>query len=187
LITASVDLKTQLSEESAADEAVTGPCRANLAQAEPVRDEIGNAIKLLKRKQTKVVLRTADQAIARAMTAAREALRSDNPDDMNGIHLQLSKKVEEMEAAAANVDGEFFSSLFNLGNPGPSTPSFFFPCFRGVNSGFNPEFYPILFNKWGGGIPLVKPGVLRPEMWALMSPIHLGVYRHMAIIIPSNR
>jgi hypothetical protein len=56
-----------------------------------------------------VALRTVDQAIARAMTAAREALRSDDPDEVNGVHLQLSKNVEEMKAAAANVDGELFS------------------------------------------------------------------------------
>jgi hypothetical protein len=104
-----VDLETQLSEESAADEAVSGPCRVDLAWAVTVRDEIGNAIKLLKKKQTKVVLRTVHQAIARAMTTARKALRSDDPDEVNGVHLQLSKKVEEMEAAAANVEGELFS------------------------------------------------------------------------------
>jgi hypothetical protein len=51
LIKSSVDLETQLSEESAADETMSGPCRVGLARAVPVRDEIGNAIKLLKKSR----------------------------------------------------------------------------------------------------------------------------------------
>jgi ribosomal 50S subunit-associated protein YjgA (DUF615 family) len=109
LIKASVDLEAQLSEDSAAEKAVVGPCRVDLARAVPVRDKINNAIKLIKKKQSKMALRRAGQAIARAMTAAHEALWSDDLDDVNGVHSQLSKKVEEMEAAATCVDGELFN------------------------------------------------------------------------------
>jgi hypothetical protein len=40
------------------------------------------------------------------------------------------------------------------------------PNLRTPNPGFNPGLTPILYNKCGGE-PRVKPGVWRPEMWAL--------------------
>jgi hypothetical protein len=75
LVKASVDLETQLNQNPAAGEAVTGPCMVDLSQAVPLRDEIGHAIQLLKRKQAVVAFRTVEQAVTRALTATREALR----------------------------------------------------------------------------------------------------------------
>jgi hypothetical protein len=50
LVKASVDLETQLNQNPAAGETVTGPCMVDLSRAVPLRDEIVHAIKLLKRK-----------------------------------------------------------------------------------------------------------------------------------------
>jgi hypothetical protein len=114
LVKASVDLETQLNQNPAAGEAVTGPCMVYLSRAVPLRDEIGHAIKLLKRKQAVVVFRTVEQAVTRVLTAACEALRGEGPDEMDGVHQQLSKRVEEMESAAVSVDGELFSKANEL-------------------------------------------------------------------------
>jgi hypothetical protein len=109
LVKASVDLETQLNQNPAADEAVTGPYMVDLSQAVPLRDEISHAVKLLKRKQAVVAFRTVEQAVTRALAAAHEALQGEDPEEMDGVHQQLSKRVEEMESAAASVDGELFS------------------------------------------------------------------------------
>jgi hypothetical protein len=114
LVKASVDLETQLNQNPAAGEAVTGPCMVDLSRAVPLRDEIGHAIKLLKRKQAVVAFRMVEQAVTRARTAAREALRGEDPDEMDGVHQQLSKRVEEMESTAASIDGELSSKANEL-------------------------------------------------------------------------
>jgi hypothetical protein len=83
LVKASVDLKTQLNQNPAAGEAVTGPCMVDLSRAVPLRDEIGHTIKLLKWKQAVVAFRTVEQAVTRALTVAHEALRGKDPDEMD--------------------------------------------------------------------------------------------------------
>jgi hypothetical protein len=56
-----------------------------------------------------------------ALAAAREALRGEDPDEMNGVHQQLSSRVEEMETAAADLDGELFSRANELLRESEST------------------------------------------------------------------
>jgi hypothetical protein len=47
----------------------------------------------------------------------------------------------------------------------------------GVNPGFNPGFPPFYITNVGGE-PRVKPGVCRPEMWALESMVRAEYHTH---------
>jgi hypothetical protein len=53
-----------------------------------------------------MTLKTAGKDVGRALAAAQEALRSEDPVDIDGGHLQLMKKIGEMESVAGHVDGE---------------------------------------------------------------------------------
>jgi hypothetical protein len=66
------------------------------------REKLNGAIKLLKQRQLRMTLKTAGRALA----ASREALRSEDPVDIDGVHLQLMKKIGEMESAAGHIDRE---------------------------------------------------------------------------------
>jgi hypothetical protein len=106
LTKASVNLEARLRGDLAAEGAAVAGWQADLACVAPARERLNGAIKLLKQRQLRMTLRTASNAIDRALMAAREALRSKDPVDIDGVHLQLAKKIGKMESAAERVDGE---------------------------------------------------------------------------------